>query len=393
MVTTMGFFSSLVNTRRSSSNNTGSIRSRSTRCETVAIDSPPDVERALASVHRPRRINITAPALLSKDLTKKAGPRLRQLLRRCGCLELSIAGKKPEVPRRVYESELVQTLKSIKKPHKLALLELRNIDVQRLGDAGGSLADCMAKFANLEELHLHSCRWDDNLFPEIVKVVLEVLTKLQKVTLHFCDGPSVEYNDVMLDAATQLLERPAIQSLALSDYPQSPTFWKNVASSTTLQHLSLTCHHDEDLPCLSQLLQENQSLNSLELNLESSNTNVGILAPMAQQLRKNKTIQCISLHLQNHDVSRVANVLTDVLERDNLTLKYVNLLCHNLYGYKVRIPCEKLDFLARLNRQGRHHLWRVSQEQDDWIDAITDNQFDTSAVYYSLRSNPALLVK
>lgn len=366
---------------------------KSRREETLVLSTSEDVERAMATVtFPPKRVDIQA-SLLSYS----KGPSLELLLKRVGCLEMCIQGKKC-CPRRVFEHQVAAAISHVK-AHKLKSLSLKNLDMRRIRDAPddhpqeldfeheGPLYKQLLTLENLEELHVVSCRLDSTLVN--ILQATERLPHLREVTIQLNDKIEDEaWRGVLVNTMTMLVQRPQVTSLAISEFPQDEEFWKGVESSQTLTHLGLA--HRCDTPDQQQywhLLRSNSSIQQLELQVDSGVS----LSFLMDMLRKNTTVLSLFLHLQE-DPTSISQQLTQVLESHNYILQRVALLCQNIYGYKVKVPCPRLDFFTKMNRQGRGHLYGVIRQADDldWVEALAGNTYDLSSTFYWLRSNPNL---
>ncbi|CAB9513862.1 expressed unknown protein [Seminavis robusta] len=376
------------------------------RVETLAVSSAMDMERAMASTTLPKRIDLQANLL-----THAKGATVERLLRRVGCHELCIQGKSSSTaaPRRLFEPEVVRAIGHVKQS-RLQKLILKNLDIQR-GDndhhSGPNRSvdplECMAhrlsKLTHLEELHLQSCRIDESILEDIL-ISIKQLPHLKQVTINLRDHITNRRLRAQLEhVASELVARPQMTSMALSEYPLQSCFWKNVAVSDSLTHLSLALRHDDQLSLLHphqrqyfwDLLQQNKSIQQLEFQVAAGVS----LTNLQEMLADNSTVTSLLLHLEE-DPTHVSQWLSQVLEYDNFTLEKVHLLCHNLYGYKVRIPNRQIDFYTRLNRNGRRKLVgddANSTRSQEWVTALSQNTYDVSSTYYWLQAHPQLVTR
>ena len=375
-----------------------------------------------------------------------------------------------------------------------------------------TLKERLSQFHHLEDFHLQSVRLEDvepatptaasirttdTLMDDVLRLLQSGLSNLKHVSLQFCDEITDPIQkrrllETMTDLASRGKAVPSktpmprqsrleqkmkskwspLSSLAISEYPTNRTdpavkaFWKAIATSPALTHLSLFYRGERDteesndhvneeeddqvvqlgvastsdaktedsgLPFPWNMLQQNTSIQQLELHVQP-----GVdMEPLLRYLKDNTTLLKLVLHLEQ-DPTDIAQALTQVVEQDNLTLQSVNLLCHNLYGYKVRIPCRKLDFYTKLNRTGRDKLVRgtpvagaagitikttvatvwtsdcgfatqtttttsplirpaaemaaltTPAKDADFIHAMASNNYDINCLYYWLHANPNL---
>jgi len=158
-------------TTSSSNNNNRRVPPYTDRVETLVLATPLDVERAMASTTRPKRVVVHAKLLTNNNNSNRITTATRsrnataaaaavannnnntttntttaitnnpykplrsplyKILQRVGCTELCVRGTSSSVPRRVYEHELVLLLQSIPHArHGLQKIWFQNLDIQQ----------------------------------------------------------------------------------------------------------------------------------------------------------------------------------------------------------------------------------------------------------------------
>ena len=430
----------------------------SSRVETLVLNTPLDLDRAMASTTQPRTVVIAAHLLApqppqqhwhSLRLPSDNWSPLHRVLRRVGCLEVCVQGKSSAVPRRVYEHELVALLQSIPKAHRrLRKIVLKNLDVQRVPEledeeavegttnSTQNLSNELLQLRGLQELHIQSCRLDEpTTLVDLIATLTHLKSHLRQVTLEWLDPIQLPSTHHLLVQTLTALVQPkssALTSLAVSEYPHSMAFWRGIATSKTLTHLSLSLDYphtessndsihtnvfkEAERQLFWDLLQQNTSIEQLELQVGGfTTTTTSPLDPLMALLKTNTTWKSLLVHLngpkddasQVHHTTtaftlrpplpnatttnnntpfyyylnptQVAQDVSDILEQDNYTLRQVHVLCFNLYGFKVRIPHTQLDFYCKLNRQGRHKLLLLEDNDDSDSDSDCEEEVVTSS--------------
>lgn len=188
-----------------------------------------------------------------------------------------------------------------------------------------------------------------------------------------------------------LISNTTLKSLSLAETRITEASCSVVAaaitSNRTLERLNLADNkiRDEGCSALAQALHHNSTLTSLNL-FGNHLHNKGVLR-LSETLRQNEVMERVNLANNADLTSEAYKSLEETLLHHNYSLKHLWLPATKEF---VMPNCVIPSFL-RLNRLGRKELMQKTDQAPLWVDALRASSSDIHALYYLVRSNPAVV--
>ena len=250
--------------------------------------------------------------------------------------------------------QLLQTVGGMKGLEKLMIF-----DHGRQPISMEALASAMRPASNLKALDVvrleFSSMHDVQVFADVMREH-EALERFSSHRLTLAEGVTLD----PLFTALQTL--PNLRAVCLSfDWDLRASYVKEAAALVTL--------------CQSQSLQE--------LKLWSRQLEDSCCVAIAQALRANTTLKTLDLQCQiigNEGLEEITRMM-----EQNYTIESVRTT-----GRRLSLS-NKIDMYVRLNRTGRMVLVKHQASKRDWVNVLIEGRDDIDAIFYFIRSNPAIL--
>lgn len=158
---------------------------------------------------------------------------------------------------------------------------------------------------------------------------------------------------------------------------------KLLLTNTTLRELTIRSHGLGQTAgeAIANLLRQNTTLQVINLDLDQGE--YGLV--LAEALKTNTSLQCLDVWAWNgeENSSTITQAFTEML-RCNTLLKFLTF-----QGLDWNNP--QVDFYLRLNRAGRQHLLRWTENRRLWAEALIKHKEDFGLIYHLLSLNPSIL--